>query len=125
MDIVICYIIIYIIEAFILWHYSSNMFTSKYSTLTECLSANFLYIVPFLSVFLENFWINTTLFLIVNYIYFRTFFDTRRYTALFHSTVTTILMATSELIVVGLISNLAYNFYNEASHFQSLAEINR
>jgi len=120
MEIILCYLCIYIVEALILWQYCSAMFLSKHSPILECCSAVLFYIIPFLTVFHENFWINTIIFLIANLFYILFIYKTDWSTAFFHATITTIIMTGSELVVVGLISNLAYDFYAEATHFRNL-----
>lgn len=120
-EIVLCYLFIYIVEAIILWQYSSNMFPTKYSTLTNVSLAILCYVVPFFVVFNENFWLNTTLFCVANFIYIFFVYKTLWYTALFHASITTILMILGELLVSGLITNLIYEIYENVSYFKNLA----
>ena len=121
LEIIICYLLIYIIEALILWQYCSNIFSAKYSSFINSFFALLAYIIPFIVVFSENFWLNTVLFCIANFVYIYLIYEARWYTALFHATITTILMTSSELLISGLISNLIYDFYEKASHFRKLA----
>lgn len=120
-EIILCYLFIYIIEALILWQYCSNMFFAKYSALSNCFLAILVYVVPFITVFNENFWLNSLLFCLANFIYIYLIYKTHWYNALFHATITTILMILSELLISGLISNLIFEYYENASYFRNLA----
>lgn len=115
MDIIVCYALIYLIEAIILWQYCNNMFSTDKSLFCQVVAAILLYCVPFTMIYLENFWLNSVLFLSANFIYLLFVFRTRWHTAFFHGTILTIMMSASELIVVGLISQLAHDFYASSS----------
>ena len=115
MDIIVCYALIYLIEAIILWQYSNHMFASKTNLFLQISFAILLYSISFSLIFLENIWLNSIVFLCSNFIYLLVIFKIRWYTALFHATTLTITMSASELVVVGLISQIAYDFYENSS----------
>lgn len=115
MDIIVCYALIYLIEAIILWQYSDHMFASKTNLFMQIFFVILLYCIPFALFFLENIWLNSIAFLSINFIYLLFIFRIRWYTALFHATTLTITMSASELVVVGLISQIAYDFYENSS----------
>ncbi len=129
MDIIIFYIIVYFIEAIILWQYCTNIFFSKFSNYKTCFFAIILYIIPCLIMFQKNIWLNLFTFLFSNFIYIILFFETKCFSALFHSTITTLIMSASELVVTGFMSNLTYDFFDgmsdlgNASIFATLSKI--
>lgn len=120
MEVFVYYTFIYLIEAFILWIYCSNMFHSKYSKNIEFVSILLLYVFPLLAAFGNNIWMNVGCFFICNFIYIFAIFQTRWHTALFHSAITTIIMGLSELIAAGLVSELTYNIYDETAYLRNL-----
>ena len=70
MDMIICYFIIYIIEALILWNYCSNLFHSKYTKFREWLILIPIYFLLFLICTLhENILLNLITFLTANFLY--------------------------------------------------------
>lgn len=128
LEIIICYMVIYIIEALILWQYCSNIFISKYRATTECAFAILIYIIPFFAVFLNNTWLNCLLFLLANFIYILACYKTQLHTSLFHATITTVIMALSELLFAGIFSNLVFDFYvtnYELHHFVILTVLSK
>lgn len=118
MEIIICYIIIYLIEAFILWHYCSNMFYSKHTKFIECLIIAPLYLSMVPLVLHGNIFFNIFSFLIINFIYIFLLFETKWSSSLFHASITTCIMTISESIIAGIFSNLAYNFYDNNTILQ-------
>lgn len=109
MDILICYIIIYIVEAWILWHYCSRMFSFKHSKRTACLSLILLYIALFFICQYKSILLNLAAFLIINCIYIFMAYQTKWHTALFHSAIIAGAMGISETLMAGHIANLFYN----------------
>lgn len=120
MDTIICYIFIYIIEAYILWNYCSHMLYRKYSKTIECLTLIPLYTILFFVVLKENILINAVTFLIINFIYIYFVFLVTCGSALFHASITTVLMSLSELIMASVFPNLIHNFYNQNTPLQKL-----
>ena len=96
----ILYIFVYLIEALILWWYSSHRFYSKYSKKNEFILIFIGYICLFILSFTNSFGINSIAFTLINFIIFKTLYDTTWLTALFHSFITTCMMSFSELISV-------------------------
>lgn len=120
MEVFVYYTFIYLIEAFILWIYCSNMFHSQYSKRIEFISILFLYTFALLSTFLDSIVINIGCFFICNFIYIFAIFQTKWHTALFHSATTNIIMILGELIAMGLTSELSYNIYDETAYLRNL-----
>lgn len=92
------------IEAFILWWYSSSLFHSRYSKKAAwfILSAGygFLYGISFM----KSLWINTIFFTIINFIIILILYNIRWSVCLFHSMIITCIMSLSESIITGLSS---------------------
>ena len=120
MEIIICYIIIYLIEAFTIKQYCSSLFISKHSASIVSATVVLLYSILFAISFIENALLNTLAFLILNFIFMLFSYDVEWITALFHSVVTTITMCLSELVIVGIVSNLATNYYRSDSYLENL-----
>lgn len=119
MEVTIFYAIIYLIESIILWQYCSNMFYSKYSDYKTLLASIIVYIFPFLVMFQKNIWLNLIAFLFSNFIYVILFFQTSCFSALFHATITTLVMSAGELLITSLIPRLVYDFYDEISNLRN------
>lgn len=120
MEIIICYIFIYILESFILWQYCTALFYSKYSKSFECLLTLSFYIILFFASIQQIFWINTIAFFTANLILILILYRIRFSSALFHASIITIIMGLSELAVLGIISRFAADFYADRSYFRNL-----
>lgn len=120
MIITACYIVIYILEACILWQYCKNLFQSKYNSKTEALILFLGYSILFLGSLFENFWINFFLFLIINFIYIFLMYHLKWLTAFFHSFLITMIMVLSELGVFSILSYFAPNFYSDKTYFRNV-----
>lgn len=99
MEIILCYFIIYIIEALILLQYASSIFDCKQSKHMEKVIVFALYMLQFLCSLLNYSWLNTFSFFISNLIFFLVCYYIKWYSALFHAAITTCLMTISELVV--------------------------
>lgn len=115
MEVLLCYVIIYFVEALILWLYCNDLFTSKYSLRRTFLALFSLYGVLF-SLSLLNFYpLNAFIFLIVNIIFIYFFYDSKWSTALFHAGITSAAMIFGELLSLSLFPDFARNFYEARS----------
>lgn len=99
------YLFIYIIEALILWSYSSNLFHSRYSKKIEFIGLFTGYGFLFLLAFIKVVWINLLFFLLINFIFFIIFYKLKWNLCLLHSMVLACLMSLSELTITGLFSH--------------------
>lgn len=115
MDLIV-YCIIYPIEAFILWHYCSNMFMAKYKKHIQLLGLFPLYITLILIATLQNVLMNMIAFTFINFIYLFVFYDSKWYSAVFHASVISCIMGLTEVAVLSIMSKFLYNFYTEDSH---------
>lgn len=116
----ILYIFVYLIEALILWWYSSHRFYSKYSKKNEFILIFIGYICLFILSFTNSFGINSIAFTLINFIIFKTLYDTTWLTALFHSFITTCMMSFSELIIIGLFNQFNADVLYIQSDIRSL-----
>lgn len=120
MELAVVYLIIYIIEAFILWQYCSNLFDSKYSKRTECALLLISYALLFFVSFWENIWINTIAFTTANFIIILSLYHIRWHSAIFHTLITTTVMDLSELFILGINSHFAVNYHANHSYSSNL-----
>ncbi len=111
MAITISYMVVYIIEALILWQYCSGLFSKIYSERVEGICFLSSYTLLYLISFFEIFWINLISFTIINFIIIFILYDIKWYTALFHTFIITIIMALSELGVLSIITYFSPGFY--------------
>lgn len=116
----ICYFLGFLVEAIVLWQYSSRLFSSGRKLWIRlavlCSSYFFLF---FISLY-ESIWLNVVLYFIVNFIFIFTQYSLNRYTALFHSSILTAVMAMSELIVYGITKRFAPHFLDNGREFNHL-----
>ena len=120
MSISICYAVIYILEAFILWQYCRNLFSSKYKRLYEIMFLFLGYSVLFAGSFFDNYLLNLILFLIINMICIFIIYQLKLLTALFHALFITISMLLSEICILGILSYFGPDFYEERAYFRNL-----
>ena len=120
MELTICYCIIYLIEALILWQYATNLLRPKYNRCYEGLLLLCLYSILLFIFSEQSFLINTTSFLIANFIFLIIMYHLKWYSALFHASITTIVMGMSELIVLSIMSHFAPDFFAERNYFRNL-----
>lgn len=120
MEIYICYFLLYLIEALILWQYASNLFRPKFNKLRESLFLTCIYIILMFIFIYQDFFINTFTFLLGNFVFLITMYQSKWYSALFHAFITTIAMGTSELMVFSFMSHFTPNFFAERTYFRNL-----
>lgn len=121
MEMNLFYLIVFFIEALILWQYCSNLFHAKFSSAITGASLLILYGTLFFTSFLNIYWLNTIAFLLANFIFIFLLYETGWGTALFHATVATILMGLGELIILSISTSFARNFYVERFDFVKLS----
>lgn len=120
MSISICYAIIYILEACILWQYCRNLFSSKYSRQVEAVLLFSGYSILFAGSFFDNNRLNLVLFFLVNLICIFIIYKPKLLTALFHDLFITISMLLSETCIWCILSYFGPDFYEERSYFRNL-----
>lgn len=100
----ICYAVVYILEAFILWQYCRNLFSSKYTRLSEAIFLFAGYFLLFAGSFINNYLLNLILFYTINFAYIFIMYQPKLLAALFHDLFITIAMLLSEICVLGILS---------------------
>ena len=120
MEIKICYVIIYIIEAFILWQYCSNLFKARYGKWIEGISFTTFYTILFIVSCFDNFWANVIAFIFINFIIVLALFQIKWSTALFHTFIIVMIMGLSELLIININEYFAADFYEHSSNFQKI-----
>ncbi len=115
MEVLFCYVIIYLVEAFILWLYCNDLFIPKYTVRQTvfCLSA--LYSMLFCLSMLNIYALNAAAFLLTTFIFIYFLYDTKISTAIFHTGVITIAMGFGEILSLSLFPDFARNFYEARS----------
>jgi signal transduction histidine kinase len=116
----ICYFFSFLVEAIILWQYSSNLFSGKRKSGIKLIVLSGLYFMLFFVSLYESIWLNGTLYFLFNFIFLVTQYDLNWYTALFHSSILTAVMSMSELMVYGIIKRFAPHFLDNGREFHHL-----
>ena len=116
----ICYFFSFLVEAIILWQYSSHLFPAKHSPQRKLVVLCSLYFILFCVSLSEFIWINIILYFLLNFIFFMTQYYLNWYTAVFHSSILTAVMTMSELIVYGITKRFAPHFLDNGREFYHL-----
>lgn len=111
MEILLCYAIIYLVEALILWLYCNDLFAPRYTARKTALSLFVLYSLLFFLSLLDIYQLNAVAFLAVNYIFLHIFYNAKWSSALFHTGITTIAMEFGELLAFSFYPDFARHFY--------------
>lgn len=120
MSISICYAVIYILEACIVWQYCRNLFSSKYTRQQEAVLLFLGYSVLFAASLFDNPWLNLALFFFINLICIFIMYQHKLLTALFHALFITISMFLSELCISGIFFYFESGFYGKGADFRNL-----
>ena len=122
MEITICYLLIYIIEALIFIVYSMNVLTPK----TNLKINRFVIILSgygiiFLFSFLKMMAVNFISFLLINTFLILMIYEATLFMAAFHACLLTVIMGMCELISVNALMHGSYNFYTNLDYFRNLS----
>ena len=116
----IFYIILYLAEAFILWQYCTTVLVPRKGKIMELLSSisgyGILLVIAQVGQF-SQFWINLLSIFLVHFIVILIAYKNKWYTALLHAGVTTMILSTTELLVLAILSRFTENIYVELSYF--------
>ncbi len=112
---IICYFFSFLVEAVILWQYTSTLFVPKYRVRTRLLFLYTLYLILFAASFLDFTWLNALLYLLVNFVFLITMHQLKWHLALFHAAILTAVMSMCELTVYCIIGRFAPHFFTEAT----------
>ncbi|NBJ96275.1 ATP-binding protein [bacterium 1xD8-48] len=116
----ICYFFSFLVEAIILWQYSSHLFSAKHSPKRGLAVLCGLYFILFCVSLSEFIWLNILLYFLLNFIFFMTQCYLNWYTAVFHSSILTAVMTMSELMVYGITKRFAPHFLDNGREFYHL-----
>lgn len=109
---IVYYVIIYFVEALILWLYCNDLFTAKYAIRRTFLMLSAFYCLLFFLSRLNLYWLNAAAFLIANFLFICFLYDNSWSTALFHAGITTVAMTLGELFSFSFFPNFAKHFYD-------------
>lgn len=116
----VCYFFTFLIEAVILWLYSSNLFTARRKPWIQFAMLFIFYFTMFAVSLLEYIWLNMALYLVMNFIFLLAQYDLKWYSALFHSAVLAAVMGMCELTVYSTIERFSPHFYTDPRQFQNM-----
>ena len=120
LETLICYILIYIAEASIIWLYARRLFPLRFRTLPALLTLAVCYTALFGLHFFQLSWLNITAFLTGNFFFLLAACRTSPPAALIHAAVVTAAMSVGELISVACLFQIAYDFYTRQFSFRDL-----
>ena len=116
----VCYFFTFLIEAVILWQYSSNLFTARHKPWIQFAMLFLFYVTMFAISLLEHKWLNMTLYFILNFIFLFIQYDIKWYSALFHSAVLAAIMGMCELTIYSIMERFSPHFLAESGQFQNM-----
>ena len=116
----ICYFFSFLVEAIILWQYSSDLFPAKRTPQRKLAVLCSLYLILFCVSLFESIWINIILYFFLNLIFLMTQCYLNWYTAVFHSSILTAVMTMSELVVYGITKRFAPHYLDNGREFYHL-----
>lgn len=111
MEVLFCYVIIYLVEAFILWLYCNDLFIPKYTVRQTVLCLSALYSMLFCLSMLNIYALNAAAFLLTTFIFIYFLYNSKWFVALFHAGITTTAMGLGELLSLSLFPDFIKNFY--------------
>lgn len=116
---IIFYTILYMAEAFILWQYCTAVLIDqkrKQRGLLSCIAGyTILFAIAQLGLF-SQFWGNLLSIFIVHFIVMLVAYKNKWYTILLHAGLTTMILSTTELLVLAILSLFTENIYVELSY---------
>lgn len=116
----VCYFFTFLIEAVILWQYSSNLFTARRRPWIQFAMLFTFYFAMFAISLLEYKWLNMALYFVMNFIFLLAQYDLKWYSALFHSAVLAAVMGMCELTVYSTLERFSPHFLTESGQFQNM-----
>lgn len=117
---IICYFFSFLVEAIILWQYTSTLFVPKRRLQTRLLFLCALYMILFALSLFDFKWLNASLYLLVNFLFLLTMYQLKWHSALFHSAILTAVMSMCELAVYSIIGRFAPHFFTESAHSHNI-----
>ncbi len=115
-----CYFFSFLVEAVILWQYSSRLFPAGRPLWRKPAVLCSFYFILFCVSLSESVWINIMLYFLLNFFFLVTQCYLHWYTAVFHSSILTAVMTMSELLVYGITKRFAPHFLDNGREFYHL-----
>lgn len=116
----ICYFLTFFVEAIILEQYTSSIFEPRTKKRYALSTLSVLYLLLFFFSSLGNFWLNTTAFLLINFIYIYSMYQAKFTLAFFHSSITTVIMGMCELLISGILSHFFPHFFANTAYYRNV-----
>lgn len=117
MQVNLCYLFVYILEALIFYYYCSNLFEQRRTKKQIFLTIGFAYFIEYLmSLFYQSI-INASLFVVFNFLMLIILYKNKLVNAFFHTIILTIAMGGTELLIAPIFTS---NFWAEQSLFHNL-----
>ena len=107
------YIIVSVIEAFILWLYCNNLFIARYKNVTALILTLVIYVLLIPVCMLNNPIFNAISFVLMTFVVIIAIYKVSIFSAVFHGIMLTFIMGLSELLVTALVPNIYILFYRE------------
>ena len=107
----------YVVEALIMWQYSTSLFIPKRTNKMKVSALTICYFIAFLLSIYDQLFVNLLSFLLINFIFLYTQYELKCEMVLFHSAIVTAIMAMSELAPYGIISLSFSHFLSDPSLF--------
>lgn len=112
---IICYFFSFLVEAVILWQYTSALFIPKFQAKTRLVFLCILYSILFAVSLYDFKWLNALLYFLASFTFLHIGYQLKWLSAFFHSAVLTAVMAMCELSVYGIIEHFAPHFFTETA----------
>lgn len=120
MTISLFYILIYIIEAAIIFLYTINMFNPKRSKWINFLVLFITYAGLYAVSISKNYALNIAAFVLSNFIYIFNIYQTKLVSAFFHSVISTTIMGMTELIPYSVMPHFMSDFFSAMDSFRNI-----
>lgn len=105
MENAILYLLIYVVEGFILYWYSSTLFESSKTRTFKFLFFSLLYTILYAVSFAKIIWLNNLLFTLATILIFITIYNIKWIIAIFYALIISCVMALSEIVIAGFSTN--------------------
>lgn len=112
---VVLYFFTFIIEAFVLWQYTSTLFYAKHPVRTRIFTLSCFYLLLFLLSLFNLKFLNLFLYCITNFIYLFMQYKVKWHSAIFHSAVIGAIMTMCELAAYSTIQRFAPHFFEKTN----------
>lgn len=119
MKTIIPYFLCFIVEAIILLQYASHIFAPKHSFKSRIVVLAIIYLFLFLISLLNIKWLNMGLYILGNFIFFISQYNTNIRLSVFNSALVAAIMGMCELVVYYIIERFTPNFFSNMDYFHN------